>query len=439
MRRALLLVSLLALVLPGLASAHATLERTAPPYQKRLSRAPAQVVLAFNQRVRLLPGSVRVYDAAGRLRSGRPRLSATGRAIVTPLLSLPRGGYTVRWHALSAGDGHVVAGVFTFGVRAAAPEPDRAYGAAGPGVAEYVVRWLYFAGLSLVLGGLAFRLVLLPGPLPRLLERRFYLVQTVALVSVLETGIAAFLLRGDDALQVPFTRFLYSDLSAIARTDFGSAFIAMTLGFACVLALVFLAWLTDKRWLLWPALVLSLGLASGLSLSGHSASEPNSSLWSRLADWAHVSAASLWTGGLATLLLVFLAAPELRRVAFARFARLAPVFLTVLVAAGVYLTILRLPRLADLWQTGYGRVLVVKLSLVVLALAWGGVHHFLVRPRLERPGVLSRLPHSLAGESAVGMAVLLLAAILVNSSPPPVSPSQAPAQAASAPPLRGHR
>jgi putative copper export protein len=65
-------------------------------------------------------------------------------------------------------------------------------------------------------------------------------------------------------------------------------------------------------------------------------------------------------------------------------------------------------------------VLLVKLALVGLALSWGGVHHVFVRPRLMRrhahaPRTLGR---SLLGESAVGMAVLLVAAVLVNSDPP---------------------
>jgi len=430
-RAAGLLAALLAaLVLPEGALAHATLERTSPSFEERLRASPRQVLLAFNQRVRLLPGSIRVYDGRGRLFSRPTRLEPDGRTVIAPLRRLPTGGYTVRWHALSAGDGHVVAGLFTFGVGAPAPEPSKAYGAAGPGAAEYIVRWLYFAGLALVLGGLAFRLVVLPGAVPRAFERRFYLVELAALVGVLETGVAAFLLRAEGALQLPFTRFLYADVSPIARTDFGAAFIAMTLGFAVVLALVFMAWLTERRRLLWPALLVSLGLASGLSLSGHSSSEPNSSSWSALADWVHLSAASLWAGGVAMLLVLSLTAPPLRRLAFARFARLAPALIAPLVAAGVYLSILRLPRLADLWQTGYGRVLMVKLGLVALALAWGALHHFLVEPRLAQPGVLSRLPRSLAGESAVGMAVLLAAAILVNSSPPPVEPAPASAQPA---------
>ena len=99
----------------------------------------------------------------------------------------------------------------------------------------------------------------------------------------------------------------------------------------------------------------------------------------------------------------------------------------VILSAGIYLSVLRLPQLDDLWGERYGQVLLVKLALVSLALLWGAAHHFLVRPALERGEPLfARLPRSLAGESAVGMAILLVAAVLVDSKPPPQPVSQPP-------------
>ena len=62
---------------------------------------------------------------------------------------LPKGASTVRWHALSS-DGHVVSGVYTFGVRVAAPPPMEAYGAQGPTRTEHIVRWLYFLSFALL-------------------------------------------------------------------------------------------------------------------------------------------------------------------------------------------------------------------------------------------------------------------------------------------------
>src|SRR5205085_10557116 len=128
------------------------------------------------------------------------------------------------------------------------------------------------------------------------------------------------------------------------------------------------------------------------------------------------------------LVVVWPAAPELRRVAFLRFSRLASVLVACLIGAGVYLSVLRLPQLSDLWTQGYGHVLLVKLGLVGVALSRGPVHHFVAPPALERGdgGILTRLPRSLAGESTVAMAVLLAAAVLVDSKPPPQRPAKPP-------------
>ena len=73
----------------------------------------------------------------------------------------------------------------------------------------------------------------------------------------------------------------------------------MELGFAFVAALLFLAWLTERQWLLWPAFLLSLGLGSGLSLASHQSDDRG---WlPSFADWVHLSAATLWIGGLLSL------------------------------------------------------------------------------------------------------------------------------------------
>jgi copper transport protein len=429
--RRVALVALLALALPGQAMAHAALRTESPGFQERLARTPTVIRLRFDQAVSL--PSIKVLDVDGRNHAAAAVVA--GRTIAARVSRLPTGVYTIRWHATSA-DSHTVSGVWTFGVRADAPPPTEAYGASGPTRTEHVVRWLYFLSLALLLGSLGLRLACLRGlSLPPRTERRLTLVAGVGVVAVLEVGILAFCLRSEDALQLPFGKFLYGDLSPISGgTRFGTAFVAMTLGYALVAALLALAWITDRGgWFLPPAFLLALGFASGLSLSGHSAVDAGSSWKSQLADWVHLSAASLWLGGLLSLLVcVWPVAPDLRREAFLRFSRLATVLVALIVAAGVYLSILRLPHVSDLWTADYGRVLMVKLALVSLALLWGAFHHFVVRPALARGNArfLDRVGRSLLGESAVGVAVLLAAAVLVDSPPPPPAPSP-PAQASS--------
>ncbi len=416
MRRLGVLI-LLALALPGTAWAHATLEQTSPKIGQRLAVSPRMVTLTFDQSVRVLSNGIQVFDAKGRIVSGPPRASLSDpRVIVAPLRRLPKGAYTVRWATIS-NDSHVGRGVFTFGVRVKAPPINQAYGASGPTTSEHIVRWLYFVSLALLTGGLGFRLLVLRGPLAPATERRFYRVTGIGVVAALEVGIVAFLLRAEDALQLPFTAFLYGDLSPFAHTTrLGQAFVAMELGFAVVAALLFLAWLTGRGGLLWLAFVLSLGLGSGLSLASHQSDDRG---WlPSFADWVHLSAATLWIGGLLSLGLVVWNDRQLRRTAFWRFSEIAGPLVALVVAAGVYMSFKRFPAPHDLWDVGYGQLLLVKLGLVSLALSWGAFHHLVVRPRLDRPAVARHLPRSLAGEATVAVAILLLAAILVDSKPP---------------------
>lgn len=418
MRRALS-VALLALAFPAAASAHATLRSTTPHFGTEVQRAPALIRLRFDQHVKVLPGSVQVLNGVGRNFARAAHVEGT--QVVAGVAPLKLGTYTVRWQAVSA-DSHVVSGVWTFGVRVPAPSVNAAYGAGGPTVAEHVVRWIWFLGMALAIGALGLRLLVLRGlEVPRELDRKIAVAAGLGAAVTLQAGIAAFSLRAEDALQLPFNRFLYGDLSPMAATRFGTAFIVMTLGFALVLALVYLAWLLDRVVFLGPAFVLALGLAGGLSLSGHDAVDPGSSWLTELADWVHIGAASLWIGALATMAaLLWTGAPQLRRAAFVRFSKLATVLVGLVLAAGIYLSVVRLPHLHDLWSEGYGQVLLVKIGLVCLALAWGAFHHYVVRPSLDRgdAGFLTRIGRSLLGETLVGVAVLLVAAVLVDSKPP---------------------
>jgi copper transport protein len=424
--RRFLVVALLALVFPASAFAHATLEHTGPTFRQRLQVSPSAAWLKFDQSVKALPTSIEVYSSRGDVVSLPTRKGKNGHYVVSPLRrALPTDAYTLRWHVIS-GDGHVVSGVYTFGIRMAAPPPTEAFGASGPTRTEHVVRWLYFLALALLVGGIGFRLLVARGPLPPRAEKRFYVLTGIGALATLNLGVVAFVLRAEDALQLPFGRLLYGDLSPIVSgTRFGQAFIAMTLGFALVTAFLFLAWLTDRTALLWPAFLLGLGFVSGLSLSGHSAADAGSSWKSELADWVHLSAASLWIGGLVQLAAVVLPlAPNVRRQAFLRFSTFAAALVALIIAAGTYLSILRLPHVHDLWTTGYGHVLLVKLGLVVLAFGWGGLHRLVAVPRVAHggEGLLGRLPRSVLGESFAGMAVLLAAAVLVDAKPPPTSP-----------------
>lgn len=420
-----------ALVAPGAALAHATLESATPPTQSTVGSAPSEVRLRFDQSVTATSRSIQVLAHDGSVLSAPARVEEDGRAVVATVSGLePGAAYTVRWRVTSR-DGHSPSGVFTFGVGVAAPPPTLAVGARGTTWRDDVARWFLVAAIALVIGPLTVRLVVLRGQVPDALERRTHLLTAAAALTVVNAGIAAFVIRASNALQLPFGDLLYGDLQPFAeKTRFGIAFLVMTVGFGLVFGLLLLAWVLDAVVPRVAALVLSVALVSGLSLAGHQGTEPNASWLSALADWLHLVAASVWVGGVAALaLLVWPSAPELRRRAFLGFSRIAVALVGVMVLGGAYLAVERLPTIGALWTTGYGQLLLVKLCVVAVALAWGGIHHVVVRPRLESGGARHARP-SLLGEAAVALAVLLAAAVLTNASPPPVDTGGEPAASA---------
>ncbi len=436
MRRGLVLCAVFsaALVLPAVAAAHATITQAFPATESEVGRPPTLVRLHFSESVAITPKAIEVFATDGKVLSGASELSPDGHTVSARIARVRRGAaYTVRWR-VTGQDGHSPAGVYTFGVGVKAPPPFEAVGASGTTWKDDAARWGLFVALALVIGPLLFRLVILRGPLPPALEHRFHLVTTVATFSAINVGIAAFVIRASNALQLPLGDLVYGDLQPFAeKTRAGEAFLVMTLVLGTIAALLMLAWVFDRLDLRWPALLLAVVLVSGLSLSGHQATEPNSTWASEIADWLHLVTACVWVGGVVTLaFLVWPLAPELRRRAFLGFSRLAVVLVGVMVLAGGYLALVRLPELSDLWTTRYGQLLLVKSALVFVALSWGGFHHTFVRPRLEA-GEQPRARPSLIGECTVALVVLLAAAVLTNGAPPAVKPSSAVVARLSAP------
>ena len=137
--------------------------------------------------------------------------------------------YTVRWRVVSA-DGHVGTGVFTFGVGVTPPPPTEAVGASGVTWRDDVARWALFASLALMIGVVGIRLLVLPRVVDPRVERRVYLLGTLGALLALNTGIAGFVIRSANALQVSGVDLLYADLSPFAEsTRFGNAFLVTTL------------------------------------------------------------------------------------------------------------------------------------------------------------------------------------------------------------------
>src|SRR4029079_8115748 len=86
-------------------------------------------------------------------------------------------------------------------------------------------------------------------------------------------------------------------------------------------------------------------------------------------DWLHLAAGSVWVGGLIGLLVLWASLPAARRTAglvvcVPRFSTVAFVSVLALIGSGIGAAVLHLPTLASLWDTSYGKTILVKVALL---------------------------------------------------------------------------
>jgi putative copper export protein len=89
----------------------------------------------------------------------------------------------------------------------------------------------------------------------------------------------------------------------------------------------------------------------------------------------------------------------------------------VVVTSGVFASWIHLQHLSALWQTTYGKILLVKLLFVAVTFAIGAYNFKRVQPQLLTEIGASRLHKSAASELAVGFMILLVTGLLTGVSP----------------------
>jgi putative copper export protein/mono/diheme cytochrome c family protein len=248
-----------------------------------------------------------------------------------------------------------------------------------------LTRGLGFTLLAAVFGGLILEHLIAPADVSDLTDARRGLWRwtTVCLFLLLLTTIGDLVVRTLAMSRAPLTAALGALPEVIARTHLGTVLTVRIAG----LSLAILLSLAQVPMLRALCLLAVLGVALTFSLTAHTADWGDLTV-STVVDWTHVVAASAWIGGLGGLAWVLC-----RRISswqeatlvipVYRFARLAGVCLLAVVLTGSYNAWAQLGTVARLWTTAYGRVLLVKL-LVVMALVWlGAVNRYVVLPRLS--------------------------------------------------------
>jgi copper transport protein len=404
--------------------AHAELVSSSPANGQQLSRAPDAVTMRFTERVGLIGDRIRLIDTTTRKRVPTPEPVAEGSTIRLPLPGdLPDGAYLVTWRVVSA-DSHPISGAFSFGVGRvrAAPVPE------GGGVLRApwplpVVRWIGYLGFALVAGVVAFVALCWPGGRS---DRRPALLLQAGLQCGAAATLAGLLLQGPYLTAEPLSHvFDPSLMGQVAHTTFGAWTQLRLLLYLAMAGVLWRAGALERRADRCGAALGVVALAVTFPGTGHAAASGH--LLDPVVDGAHLLAAGVWVGGLATLaVLSWAPGPRPSADAWARFSRLALASVLVVVTTGTINAVLRLDAFDQLWGSAYGQVLLVKLALVAVALAGAAVSRRRVAGGLDAW-------RSVRFEAAGTVAVLAVTAVLGLTAPPPDSgPGSPSAQSASA-------
>ncbi len=288
-------------------------------------------------------------------------------------------------------------------------------------------RAVHFAALALVLGAPLFRLAVASDgadrgwPGGRGIELAGALAAVVSGVGWF-AGVAATFAGGwADALAPDILQAVAFD------TRFGHLWIARLGIFAAVLAIQ--AWARPSRRrdaalvLLGAAVTASLiGVGHGMTGAGGG---PAVARLHMAADVVHLLCAMGWVGGL------FCLAQVLRRAAgggvhgerlpavLQRFSRAGYWLVALLLVSGCINALVLVPRPDSLVTSSYGRVLLVKIVLVLVMVAFALYNRLVLLARLPAKASTHALWRSVMAEQGVGLAVLASVALLGTFHPVP--------------------
>ena len=469
-RRAVLIVFVLLQAFATGAHAHAALIRSNPANGSSVefNRVPLRATLFFSEALERDLTTIEVFDSdeqqvdEGDLEfdDNDPAFASVG------LQDLDPGLYTIVFNNVSSVDGHPWNGVTQFIVLNedgstppdAVFDPDALAGGGSTGLLpkniDAALKWLAMLSVATIAGAALFLLVVYKPATSFLAgEERVNAVEAgegwvvnlahvLLPVSFIASALLVLITVGRFETDTSVWNYL-TDVRAGQYRLLNLILLVVALAGADLLFLSGNRRLRDAGLLV---LIVAPGAALGTySFVSHSASEAGK-FWSVTSDYVHFAASSAWLGALVML------PPVLRSSAtglhgarkflfqanvFDRFSILAGISVVTIMSTGVFNGFVEIPAWDALWETTYGRVLLVKLGIVSVLLAVAGLNAFILKPRFvaaiddefqDRPdaadvaatprlATLQRwLPITVIAEIAVVVAVFASVSVLTQTS-----------------------
>ncbi|MCE2458687.1 MAG: copper resistance protein CopC [Dehalococcoidia bacterium] len=429
---------------PATVEAHANYVESDPAANSVVDESPERVTIRFTEPLEPALSEIEVYDSQGGLVDGGDSAVDPSDPLVMSVSveELADGTYTVAWKNVSTVDGHRVRGAFVFSVGTGfipAPTDVVAVEVDQPlfqSPADPVIRWLVLLGVLTIVGAVTFHLlvsrpvigghdavILIPsltGSLSRVVVIAAGVLLAASVVQLIVQASVVFESSLVGALGGPVWDLLMD-------TEWGRLWLwRVALGAASSVAVI-AGWRRGDN----PAL-LTLGAVLGaaslltISLTSHAAATVNVRTQAILNDFIHLVVVAVWVGGLIALIagvrviMKTCDGVERREILSAlvrRFSLVAGISVVVIILTGLYSAWAQVVTVPAL-QVPYGRVLGIKVAVVVGLLLVAAANLVWVRPRLRAGGTASTwLKRLVAAEVVLAVIVLLAVGFLTSLEP----------------------
>ncbi|MBE5105114.1 copper resistance protein CopC [Bacillus thuringiensis] len=426
----LLIVCVFIILIPKSTSAHAYVVKSNPAENETLKRAPTVVKIEFDEDIQVSHfNTLFVRDTSGkRVDLKDAHIDKRNKKLLEAGLkeNLKNGLYSIQWKAISA-DGHPIQGVIPFRIGSAeAGTADIQVEEMGyvPQIDMIMGRGILYTSFSLFLGVLFFNLIIYKGNAIAVQSRS----KKIIWISLF--GIFISLL-----FNLPLQAKINADVSWLEAFDplllketlqlsvFGYVWITQM---ALISMLIIVIYFAVKReefssFKVWGIpILLFTGLLAMKAFNSHAYGLKFKEI-AVVMDFLHLFAASLWIGGLSSIILLLHKEDDKWTMywdAIKRFSPWATGTVIVILITGLFNSTFFIPTIHALFDTKYGLALLAKILLFVSMGILGILHYVKGRMRAQK-----RLGGTLKVEFIIGMIVFVIVAFMTNVQTPPMPPT----------------
>ncbi|QPW49121.1 copper resistance CopC/CopD family protein [Bacillus toyonensis] len=426
----LVIACVLIILIPKSASAHAYVVKSNPVENETLKKAPTVVKIEFDEDIQVSHfNTLFVRDTSGkRVDLKDAHIDKRNKKLLEAGVkeNLKDGLYSIQWKAISA-DGHPIQGVIPFQIGLAeAGADDVQVEEMGyvPQIDMIMERGVLYTSFSLFLGVLFFNLIIYKGDAIEVHSRskRIIWISLIGIfISLLCNLPLQAKINADVSWLEAFNPLLLKE--TLQLSVFGYVWITQM---ALISVLIIVTYFAVKReklssFKVWSIpILLFIGLLVMKAFNSHAFGLKFKDI-AVVMDFLHLFAASLWVGGLSSIILLLRKEDDKWTKywdAIKRFSPWATGAVIVIVLTGLFNSTFFIPTIHSLFDTKYGLALLAKILLFVCMGILGIIHYVKGRIRAQQG-----LGATVKVEFIIGIIVFVIVAFMTNVQTPPMPPT----------------